>query len=204
MNLSELRHARPAGRIRFGTWVAKLFGLGIVFTFLLVFPAGIEAHPVLWLGRVGAAQLVAAGFMAGLVTAVGCCIMLGSYVNFIAAFLKPEAKHHFFGTGIYLFLVCLIWGVNTYFAADVLMRATARTDTLVDAQFAGVSRTKGCRDLANFTTASGTVDVCMPNGRQGFQPKIAVPGGLKPGDTVTLKGRSNGFAFVVDSVMRRR
>ncbi len=200
----EVRHDRPGRLVRRCAQAARLFGRGAVVLIVLAFPAGIGAHPVLWLGWADFTHLFAAGFAGALVFIAACRIVLGSWAAFIGAFLKPQARDQPLLVAVYLFFICLVWGANTYLAADILSRATARTSAFVDARFLSSHRTRNCSRSGEFSTEFGIVHVCLPRRRQDVPPQHSAPGDLREGESVVLVGRRNRLVFVVDAVLSRR
>jgi hypothetical protein len=183
--------------------IARVFGWGFVIAWVLLFPAFIRAHPVLWLGTADFIHLFAAGFAGAVSVLLGCRIGLGSWAAFLGAFLKPEAPRYPIRVSFYLLILCLGWGANTYFAANILVRATAGEHAFLDARYVTSYRSKSCGRFAEFDTDVGVANVCLPNSLHDTQPQLAGPDNLLPGDQVLLEGRRNSFAFVVDAVQRR-
>ncbi len=184
--------------------IARVFGWGFVVAWVLLFPAFIRAHPVLWLGTADFPHMFAGGFAASLAVLIGCWIGLGSWANFLGACLNPRAQQFPVRISIYLFIVCLGWGLATYFAASILVRATASEHAFLDARYVDGYRTRSCGRFADFSTDVGVTTVCLPNSLNEAQPQLPGPDDLRPGEPVLLEGRRNSFAFVVDAVQRRR
>ncbi|MFC5548000.1 hypothetical protein [Massilia aerilata] len=184
--------------------LAKVYSWGIVCAWVLVFPFGIRAHPVLWLGKADFTHLVGAGFACGVAVLIVCRLALGSWSGFLGAALSPRAPQYPIRASVYLFAVCLAWGFTTYFSANILARATAAEHAFLDARYITSYRTKSCGRLAEFDTDVGVAQVCLPNSLNEAQPQLAGPDALRSGEPVRLEGRRNSLAFVVDAVLRRR
>jgi len=204
MNMVDACRDRPARPARKGARFARIFGWGALVMVALIFIAGIGARPVLWLGRVDFATLFAAGFLAALLLVLGCSIALGSWGGFIDAFLTPRARTRPVLVAGYQLFLCLTWGASTYLVADVFVRMTAAENASLDARFLSAHRSRNCGNAADFDTAFGAVNVCLPDGRHEIRARTSAPADLHAGEDVILMGRRNGYAFVVDSVMRRR
>ncbi len=184
--------------------IARLFaGSPFALVVLLLF-AAIGARPVLWLGGVDFAHLFAAGFCGALLLILGCTIVLGSWSGFVDAFLTPRARTRPLLAAAYQLFLCLSWGAGSCLVADVAARMTATEDAFLDARYLTAYRTRNCGNAADFTTALGPLNVCLPDGRHEIRARTPAPAGLRAGDAVILAGRRNGYAFVVDSVLRRR